>query len=153
MGQALAAAGLTARALVVARKLERTAPTAVVPDYQMALLHAALGQTDLAFADLDDELARGAVTVKALVVCAPLLGLLGTVTGMMETFSSLGDMALFSRSGGIAGGVAEALLTTELGLAVAIPGLVVGKLLQHRADRLALELDQVKDRLCGEGAR
>jgi len=52
MGQALAAAGRKARALEIVGKLEREPRTAVVPDYHMALLHAALGQTDAAFAAL-----------------------------------------------------------------------------------------------------
>ncbi|MDZ7829411.1 MAG: MotA/TolQ/ExbB proton channel family protein [Halofilum sp. (in: g-proteobacteria)] len=42
---------------------------------------------------------------------------------MIETFESLGDMSLFSQSGGIAGGISQALFTTQLGLAVAIPGM------------------------------
>ncbi len=67
------------------------------------------------------------VTVKAIVIVAPLLGLLGTVIGMIETFDSLKDAALFTQGGGIAGGISQALITTQMGLVVAIPGLLIGR--------------------------
>ncbi|MEE2836257.1 MAG: MotA/TolQ/ExbB proton channel family protein [Myxococcota bacterium] len=65
----------------------------------------------------------------AAAAVAPLLGLLGTVTGMIETFDSLGEMAMHTQGGGIAGGISEALLSTQLGLCVAIPGLTLDRLL------------------------
>ena len=61
---------------------------------------------------------------------APLAGLLGTVAGMIETFDSLGSMSLFSQSGGVAGGISQALISTQMGLAVAIPGLLAGRILR-----------------------
>ena len=63
------------------------------------------------------------------VLIAPLLGLLGTVIGMIETFASLGDANLYSSSGGIAGGISQALLTTQFGLFVAIPGIILARYL------------------------
>ena len=65
--------------------------------------------------------------IKTLTAIAPLLGLLGTVTGMMETFRGLGDSALFSQTGGVAGGIAQALLTTQVGLIIAAPAIIIGK--------------------------
>ena len=87
------------------------------------------------------EVDRGNRMVVSLVAVAPLLGLLGTVTGMIETFDSLATMSLFSQSGGIAGGVAQALFTTQMGLVVAIPGLVIGRLQASRQVALEGELD------------
>ena len=58
-----------------------------------------------------------------------------------ETFDSLATMSLFSQSGGIAGGVAQALFTTQMGLVVAIPGLVIGRLQASRQVALEGELD------------
>jgi biopolymer transport protein ExbB len=75
-------------------------------------------------------------TVRSIVVVAPLLGLLGTVIGMIETFESLQDSALFSQSGGIAGGISQALITTQMGLVVAIPGLLLGKKLDRKEESL-----------------
>lgn len=86
----------------------------------------------LALAPLDDMLHRHAVLVRTLVVIAPLLGLLGTVSGMIETFDSLASMTLHTGgNGGVAGGISEALVSTELGLLVAIPGLLIGRLLDR----------------------
>lgn len=80
-----------------------------------------------------EECNRYAVLVRTIVMVAPLAGLLGTVAGMIETFAALGDMSLFTQSGGIAGGISQALISTQMGLAVAIPGLVAGRLLDRRA--------------------
>ena len=75
----------------------------------------------------NQELARfqqGLATLDTVITAAPLLGLLGTVTGMMGTFGSLGgggDIA--SKAAGITGGVAEALIATACGLAIAVSAL------------------------------
>ncbi len=106
------------------------------------------GHLDVALGEYEDQLGRLRALVRAIVAVAPLTGLLGTVIGMMETFDALGDMALFTQSGGIAGGISQALLTTQMGLAVAIPGLVVGKLLDRRQQRLEGELAELKDVVC-----
>lgn len=73
------------------------------------------------------------ITVTAAV--APLLGLLGTVTGMISTFDVIteygtGDPKL------LAGGISEALVTTQLGLVVAIPALLLGSMLAGRAESI-----------------
>lgn len=74
--------------------------------------------------------------MKICVGCAPLLGLLGTVTGMLTTFD-----ALAHGSGGektmamVAGGISEALVTTETGLVIAIPGLFFQYILSRQQDR------------------
>jgi biopolymer transport protein ExbB len=88
--------------------------------------------------------------ILTIVAAAPLLGLLGTVIGMIETFDSLGDMSLFSQSGGIAGGISQALITTQMGPAVAIPGLIVNGILVRKQKRIELELAQLKDMLCAD---
>ena len=81
---------------------------------------------------------RSALGVFAAV--APLLGLLGTVTGMIATFDVItqygtGDPGLLS------GGISEALITTEFGLAVAIPTLLIGNLLAAWSDRITSNLE------------
>ncbi|MEM1348024.1 MAG: MotA/TolQ/ExbB proton channel family protein [Myxococcota bacterium] len=96
------------------------------------------------FSKLEEEMKRFKTVIASLVAAAPLTGLLGTVTGMIETFDSLGNSALFSSSGGIAGGISQALITTQMGLVVAIPGLVLGRLLDRKQARLLDELDELK---------
>jgi len=91
---------------------------------------------------LRNELKVGAAPIVGVVLTAPLLGLLGTVTGMIETFDSLATMELFSRSGGVAGGISEALLSTQAGLVVAIPGAIAGRLMTRRATVLDEHLEE-----------
>jgi biopolymer transport protein ExbB len=106
------------------------------------------GFLDYAFAEEEREISRFNVLITTIVLVSPLLGLLGTVIGMIETFDSLGDMSLFSQSGGIAGGISQALFTTQMGLAVSIPGLIVNGILTRRQKDIELELAQIKDILC-----
>lgn len=94
------------------------------------------------------EVRRYSTLIKAVVVVAPLLGLLGTVTGMIETFDSLAEMALFTQSGGIAGGISQALITTQMGLAVAIPGVLMQSVLTRKQRQIERELMQIKSLLC-----
>lgn len=101
----------------------------------------------LLLSEEEDELSRYKSLVKTVVVIAPLLGLLGTVSGMIETFDSLADMSLFSQSGGIAGGISQALISTQMGLAVAIPGLIVGRLLERRQTALMIEMEETIENL------
>lgn len=103
---------------------------------------------DDAFAPYERDLKRYNNLVKTIVAVAPILGLLGTVDGIIETFDSLGDMSLFSQSGGIAGGISQALFTTQMGLAVAIPGLVINGFLERRQRAMSMELAQIKDVIC-----
>jgi len=107
---------------------------------------------DYAFYEEEREIRKFNRLIITIVTAAPLLGLLGTVIGMIETFDSLGDMSLFSQSGGIAGGISQALITTQMGLAVAIPGLIVNGVLSRRQKNIELELAQLKDILCSEPA-
>jgi len=103
---------------------------------------------DYAFAEEEREIRKFHVLITTIVLVSPLLGLLGTVIGMIGTFDSLGDMSLYSQSGGIAGGISQALFTTQMGLAVSIPGLIVNGILTRRQKDIELELAQIKDILC-----
>lgn len=87
------------------------------------------------------RLERGLVTLAILAAVAPMLGLLGTVSGMIETFQAIslfgtGDPKLMS------GGISQALVTTELGLAVAIPLLLIHSALSSKSNRLIQVLDE-----------
>lgn len=74
-------------------------------------------------------------TILVMAAIAPLLGLLGTVAGMIKTF----DVIAFFGTGNaraMAGGISEALITTQTGLIVAVPGLILGNFLSRRAQRI-----------------
>lgn len=107
---------------------------------------------DVAFGRYRQLMKGFSVMTQSIIAIAPLLGLLGTVVGMVETFDSLQDMQLFSQTGGIAGGISQALITTQFGLAIAIPGLVVQGFLTRRAQRIEVDLAQLTDLLCAEDA-
>jgi len=73
----------------------------------------------------DEELAgmlKGEKLLEAVITLAPLLGLLGTVTGLIGSFGSLkiGDVAANTKSGSLTEGIAQALITTATGLVIAI---------------------------------
>jgi biopolymer transport protein ExbB len=91
---------------------------------------------------LSRALARHRAAVRTITHVAPLLGLLGTVRGMIATFDAMAIGGGLAPADGVAGGIAEALITTQLGLLVAIPGLVVGRMLdqRERSRRTALGL-------------
>lgn len=103
---------------------------------------------DEAFYAYEKEIVKFSVLVRTVVLIAPLLGLLGTVIGMIETFDSLATMTLHSQSGGIAGGISQALFTTQMGLTVAIPGLLAHSVLNRKQQQIEQDLEQVKDLLC-----
>lgn len=111
---------------------------------------ALVPRVEEAFGPLRDQMSRFDVLVKSVVMVAPLTGLLGTVTGMIETFDSLADMSLFSQSGGIAGGISQALITTQMGLAVAIPGLIFGRVLDRKRRLLDEELVELSSLISQE---
>jgi len=103
---------------------------------------------------LRPELRRSLTAIAVLAAVAPLLGLLGTVLGMIRTFDVI---ALFGTGNAkaLAGGVSVALITTQMGLVVAIPGLLSSAALSRQAARLErrlMEIGTVLERHVAAGA-
>ena len=89
---------------------------------------------------------RGLTTLSLIAELGPLLGLLGTVIGMVQLFQDvaqkgLGDPAMISR------GIYEALTATMTGLGIAIPALIAYMYLRRRIEVLVLELERYTDEL------
>ena len=88
-------------------------------------------------------LQRHLTAIAVLTAVAPLLGLLGTVLGMIETFDVIAAFGT-GNARAMAGGISVALITTQTGLLVAIPGFLAGGVLRRRARRLTTSLDELE---------
>jgi biopolymer transport protein ExbB len=76
-----------------------------------------------------------------IAAVSPLLGLLGTVTGMIRTFRAITSAGI-GNPAAMAGGIAEALITTAAGLLVAIPALLIYRYLRGRVDALVIRMEK-----------
>lgn len=90
--------------------------------------------------------------IAVTAACAPLLGLLGTVTGIISTFKLMtvfgsGDVKMLSS------GISEALITTEFGLYIAIPSVLIHSFLSRKAKGLGDRMEQIAIRFMGEIGR
>lgn len=87
------------------------------------------------------ELERYLNTLGTIATVSPLLGLLGSVTGMIRTFGAL-TSGVAGDPAALAGGISEALITTAAGLMVAIPALVGYRYLRGRVETLAVKMEK-----------
>lgn len=97
-----------------------------------------------------DEGERAAVGLRryvrlfnAVATVSPLLGLLGTVFGMITAFNDIATTDAMGRPELLAKGISEALITTAAGLVVAIPSLCLYLFFMGRVDRLVIEIDRI----------
>jgi len=95
---------------------------------------------------IEKELARWLWVLETIVTAAPLLGLLGTITGMIRAFKLFGNQGLVD-PGGVTGGVAEALIATALGLFVALIALFAFNYFSHRQAQVLDEMERLGTRL------
>jgi len=83
---------------------------------------------------------------------APLLGLLGTVLGMIEAFNTIAALGVGTPAT-LGGGISQALITTAAGLSVAVPMILIHRYLCSRAERLALEMEEYSLRFIDQFGR
>ena len=86
------------------------------------------------------ELQRYLSVLGTIAAVSPLLGLLGTVFGMIEVFTVIESMGL-GQATALAGGIAEALITTAVGLCIAIPVLIFYRFFVQKTRALIVELE------------
>jgi biopolymer transport protein ExbB len=91
------------------------------------------------------------IVLGAMIAAAPLLGLLGTVSGMTKTFDSLAERVGDKSMEGLAHGISEVLVATESGLAVALPALLL-VYVAHRAVHQCRQKLNHLDVAAGEGS-
>jgi biopolymer transport protein ExbB len=90
------------------------------------------------------QLESGLFILEIVVGIAPLLGLLGAVTGLVRVFANIGSGAMSTADlKGIASGIGEALSTTIVGLAIAIAALIAFSYFSRRVERLAVEMESL----------
>ncbi|MFO8141877.1 MAG: MotA/TolQ/ExbB proton channel family protein [Marinobacter sp.] len=87
------------------------------------------------------ELERFLNPLGTIATITPLLGLLGTVIGMIKVFAEI-QLAGVGNAGNLAGGISEALITTASGLSVAIPALICHRYFIRRVDELVVNMEQ-----------
>jgi biopolymer transport protein ExbB len=87
------------------------------------------------------ELERYLNTLGTIAAIAPLLGLLGTVIGMIKVFTAITTQGV-GNPGALAGGISEALITTAAGLSVAIPSLMFYRYFRGRVNMLVARMEQ-----------
>lgn len=90
--------------------------------------------------------------LELIMTIAPLLGLLGTVLGMIDAFQALQESGNQADPADLAGGIWEALLTTAAGMAVAIPAGIALSWFEAQADRLQGDLEDLAARIVLAGA-
>lgn len=89
-----------------------------------------------------NRLRRNLRVLNGVAQVCPLLGLLGTVVGMVKAFDQISGAAAMGRPEMLAGGISEALLSTAAGLSVAIPALILYLYFVGRVDGLVMEIDR-----------
>jgi biopolymer transport protein ExbB len=95
---------------------------------------------------IEKSLGRWLWVLETIVTAAPLLGLLGTITGMIRSFKLFGDQGLVD-PGGVTGGVAEALIATALGLLIALLALFAFNYFSQRQAEIMDEMERLGTRL------
>jgi biopolymer transport protein ExbB/TolQ len=118
-------------------------PGPMVPPGQLRLLHRRQQEMQEAFR-------QQRIVLGAMIAAAPLLGLLGTVSGMTKTFDSLADRVGQKSMEGLAHGISEVLVATESGLAVALPALLLVYLAHRTVHRSRQRLNHL-DVAAGQG--
>ena len=113
-------------------------------DFHFKKAHGPMGEADQLYFEAAvrrqvRELYRHLPFIMALAAAAPLLGLLGTVTGMVETFRVIGLYGM-GNAQAMASGIKEALITTQAGLLVAIPGILMGQTLRKKVHGIRNDL-------------
>ena len=96
---------------------------------------------------VSNELRKYLRVINGVSTISPLLGLLGTVLGMIQTFNTIAVGDAMGRPEMLAGGIGQALLTTAGGLCVAIPALIAYLYFVGRVDRLIMDIDGLGQRI------
>ena len=93
------------------------------------------------------DLERNINNLGIIASIAPLLGLLGTVVGMIKVFANLDSLSQSNTANLLAAGISEALVTTAVGLIIAVPALIAFHLFNRRVERLMVTIQTESSKL------
>ena len=96
---------------------------------------------DAKIEELKGKLTHGLGLIAMVAAIAPMLGLLGTVSGMIETFQAM-NMAGSSDLAVMSSGISKALYTTELGLIIAVPLVVMHALIRQKINKVVMQTEK-----------
>ncbi|MFQ5676836.1 MAG: MotA/TolQ/ExbB proton channel family protein [bacterium] len=92
------------------------------------------------------NLERGLMIIETVAGIAPLMGLLGTVIGILKVFNVISELGV-GQAAALSGGISEALITTIIGLSIGIPAVVVYNYFTNKAEGLILEIEKYSSAL------
>ena len=92
------------------------------------------------------KMEKGLVVLETVAGISPLMGLLGTVLGMIEVFQVISEQGL-GQTQNLSSGISQALITTVVGLTIAIPALIAYNYLNHKVENLILEIEDYSRKL------
>jgi biopolymer transport protein ExbB len=121
----------------------------IVDGHSNAPLWRTEARIEAAATQIERDMSRGLWLLETIVTAAPLVGLLGTIVGMMRSFRLIGGDGLVSPAG-VSGGVAQALVATAIGLIIALVSLFSFNYFSRRVDRLMDELESHANERLGE---
>jgi biopolymer transport protein ExbB len=117
----------------------------IVKTLERSLAHGTATLSEALSVEIDravERTRRSLGVIDTCVTLAPLLGIFGTVTGIIKSFELLGHRAVgMADPQGVTAGIAEALITTEAGLLIAMPSLVFLNFFAARSDRFTFRLE------------
>ncbi|MCK5075963.1 MAG: MotA/TolQ/ExbB proton channel family protein, partial [Calditrichia bacterium] len=87
------------------------------------------------------KLRKGLIAIDTVASAAPLLGLLGTIIGMIEVFNVIQEMGV-GQATALSGGISQALITTATGLFIGIPALIANNYFNGRIKKLVLAMER-----------
>ena len=131
---------------VLAAGIEATTREAIHESRRQASREASREAMEDAARQVALDLERFLTALGVIASIAPLLGLLGTVVGMIQVFALLVSSGA-GHPEALAGGIGQALITTAGGLTVAIPALIAHRFLQRRVDELLLAMEREAARM------
>ena len=112
-----------------------------------ALVHRGLPRDEIKELIVDQgrqevrSLERGLVALETVAAISPLLGLFGTVIGILKIFNVISQMGV-GQAAALSSGISEALITTIVGLAIGIPAVVAYNYFTNRAENLILDIEK-----------